>query len=438
MLSGNGPLSSINGAARRDGDETVLAFTEHITGWPPQKEQVMTALQERRCWWRFMALVGTCLAVLLIVVMIEWRKSDSAARDPATGKVRPHTFQYFVLCFLGGAFAGLSHVVVTPMDVVKCRMQVGEYASMQDGFRRIFCDAKGSCVRALPLLFRGWVPTLNAYCIQGALKFSLYELFKYILVGAWLSPEASGLQQLATYLVASSVAEVFADIGLAPFEAVKIKVQTTNVFPTDMRSVLPRIWAAEGLNGFFKGLVPLWCRQVPYTMMKFASFENIVRALNGVFLSGTAKPSAVAELLITMVAGVLAGILCALISHPADTLVSKLNQRGAGKRSSSSVEGTAMTAVAAGMADDAAVSADPDAERLTQLVSGAELTLSQSVTDLIRELGWAGLWRGLLPRMAMVGSLTSLQWLMYDAFKVAAGLPTTGAASGGGGAKPSK
>ena len=31
--------------------------------------------------------------------------------------------------------------------------------------------------------------------------------------------------------------------------------------------------------GFYKGLVPLWARQIPYTMMKFACFERTVEAL---------------------------------------------------------------------------------------------------------------------------------------------------------------
>ena len=34
----------------------------------------------------------------------------------------------------------------------------------------------------------------------------------------------------------------------------------------------------EGMRGFYKGLTPLWMRQVPYTMVKFAAFENTVKA----------------------------------------------------------------------------------------------------------------------------------------------------------------
>jgi solute carrier family 25 (mitochondrial phosphate transporter), member 3 len=37
-----------------------------------------------------------------------------------------------------------------------------------------------------------------------------------------------------------------------------------------------QIRAAEGANGFYKGLTPLWCRQVPYTVVKFVAFEKIV------------------------------------------------------------------------------------------------------------------------------------------------------------------
>lgn len=33
---------------------------------------------------------------------------------------------------------------------------------------------------------------------------------------------------------------------------------------------------SEGINGFYKGLTPLWLRQVPYTMVKFSMFERTV------------------------------------------------------------------------------------------------------------------------------------------------------------------
>lgn len=38
--------------------------------------------------------------------------------------------------------------------------------------------------------------------------------------------------------------------------------------------------------------------------------------------------------------------------------------------------------------------------------------------DAARKLGMAGLWKGLMPRIVMIGTLTALQWFIYDAFKV--------------------
>ena len=36
--------------------------------------------------------------------------------------------------------------------------------------------------------------------------------------------------------------------------------------------------AEEGTGTFFKGLKPLWMRQIPYTIVKFVAFERIVGA----------------------------------------------------------------------------------------------------------------------------------------------------------------
>ena len=73
--------------------------------------------------------------------------------------------------------------------------------------------------------------------------------------------------------------------------------------------------------------MPLWGRQIPYTMMKFACFERTVEAL---YKNVVPKPRADCtkgeQLVVTFVAGYIAGVFCAIVSHPADTIVSKLNQ----------------------------------------------------------------------------------------------------------------
>jgi len=88
--------------------------------------------------------------------------------------------------------------------------------------------------------------------------------------------------------------------------------------------------------------------------------------------------------MVTFMSGYIAGVFCAVVSHPADTMVSILNKRAGG--------GSAVS----------------------------------QVKEIYGEIGFGGLWKGLGTRIFMVGTLTCLQWVIYDFFKVACGLATTG------------
>lgn len=115
----------------------------------------------------------------------------------------------------------------------------------------------------------------------------------------------------------------------------------------------------------YKGLYPLWGRQIPYTMMKFASFETIVEAIYGYLPGKKSDYSKGAQTGVSFAGGYLAGILCAIVSHPADVMVSKLNaERKAG-------EG-----------------------------------FNQAMGRIYNKIGFGGLWNGLAVRIVMIGTLT--------------------------------
>ena len=67
---------------------------------------------------------------------------------------------------------------------------------------------------------------------------------------------------------------------------------------------------------------------IPDTMMKFTSFEATVDALYAyVVPTPKAQCSKGYQLGISFAAGYIAGVLCAIVSHPADNLVSYLNNK---------------------------------------------------------------------------------------------------------------
>lgn len=295
-------------------------------------------------------------------------------------KIELYSPEFYAACTVGGILScGLTHTAVTPLDVVKCNMQIDpvKYKSIPTGFS--LTVKEGGAVG----LVRGWGPTLIGYSVQGAGKFGLYEYFKKYYADL-AGEEAAKKYKTLIFLAGSASAEFFADIGLCPFEAVKVKVQTQPGWAKGLSDGLPKLYAAEGLGGLYKGLQPLWGRQIPYTMMKFACFENTVEALyKYVVPKPKSECSKNEQLGVSFVAGYIAGVFCAVVSQPADNLVSKLN-------------------------------AQP----------------GSTMGSIVSEMGVVALFtRGLPLRIAMVGTLTGLQWGIYDAFKVYVGLPTTGSAA---------
>ena len=257
------------------------------------------------------------------------------------------------------------------------------YKGVFDGWRTI---AKQEGFRGI---FTGVGPTAIGYSLQGVGKYGFYEVFKYKYANM-VGEENAAKYKTFLFLGASASAEFIADIFLCPMEALKVRMQTSiPPFAKTTGEGFKKIMATEGVAGFYKGLVPLWCRQVPYTMVKFATFEKTVELLYSSFLS---KPkheyNQAQQLGVSFAGGYIAGIFCAIVSHPADVLVSKLNN-------------------------------------LPEVAAGEAKT---SASDVIKQLGFRGLWTGLGPRIVMIGTLTGLQWLCYDTFKVYVGLPTSGGA----------
>merc|ERR1719392_350748 len=172
----------------------------------------------------------------------------------------------------------------------------------------------------------GIVMSCIGYSMQGLCKFGFYEVFK-ILYGNFIGEERSYLYRTSLYLAASASAEFFADIALAPMEAVKVRMQTQPGFANTLREGAPKLMQLEGISGFYKGLPPLWMRQIPYTMMKFACFE---RTVEGLYKYVVPKPrdqcSKSEQLMVTFAAGYIAGVFCAIVSHPADSVVSVINK----------------------------------------------------------------------------------------------------------------
>ena len=201
---------------------------------------------------------------------------------------------------------------------MKCRRQVDAklYSSNIQAWRSIYAK------EGIRGVFFGWSPTFVGYSFQGAGKYGFYEVFKHVY-GDQMFPSAN---KTLVYLAASASAEFLADLALCPFEAIKVRMQTTlPPFANSLREGWGKVTAKEGVSGLYKGLYPLWGRQIPYTMVKFATFESTVNQIYQYLGKPKETYNSLQQTGVSFLGGYIAGIGCAVISHPADVMVSKLN-----------------------------------------------------------------------------------------------------------------
>ncbi|KAG0742582.1 hypothetical protein G6F57_008175 [Rhizopus arrhizus] len=226
-------------------------------------------------------------------------------------------------------------------------------------------------------LLTGFGPTAAGYFLQGAFKFGGYEFWKKTFIDM-IGVEKASENRTAIYLGSSAIAEFFADVALCPLEATRIRLVSQPTFASGLLSGFSKILKEEGaIKGFYSGFGPILLKQVPYTMAKFVVYE---RATEMILKSiGTPKDQLAPSTMTTvnLGAGIIAGTVAAIVSQPADTLLSKINkQKGA--------EGESLTSRLIGMA---------------------------------KQLGPKGLFLGLGPRIVMVATLTAGQFAIYGDIK---------------------
>ncbi|KAJ5188021.1 Mitochondrial carrier protein [Penicillium cf. griseofulvum] len=278
---------------------------------------------------------------------------------------------YSRFAFAGAMCCAITHGAATPLDVVKTRIQLDPVTynrGMLGGFRQVIQNEGAGA------LLTGFGPTAAGYFLQGAFKFGGYEFFKQQSINA-LGYETAKNNRTAVYLASAGAAEFIADIALCPLEATRIRLVSQPTFASGLLPAMTRILKEEGIGAFYSGFGPILFKQVPYTMAKFVVFEKvsetILASVNKETLSDSGKTG------INLGSGLIAGLAAAIISQPADTMLSKIN-----KTQGAPGEGT-----------------------VTRLIK------------IGKELGIRGSYGGIGARLFMVGSITAGQFAIYGDIK---------------------
>ncbi|KAL6897637.1 mitochondrial carrier domain-containing protein [Trichoderma evansii] len=293
--------------------------------------------------------------------------------EPAQGPQGINLYSRFALA--GALGCSVTHGAFTPVDVVKTRIQLEPTVynrGMIGGFQQVIKNEGAGA------LLTGFGPTFAGYFIQGAFKFGGYEFFKQQSID-FLGIETARKNRAAVYSISAASAEFFASIALSPLEATRIRLVSTPGFATGLVSGFSKILTQEGVGAFYSGFVPILFKQVPYTVTKFVAFEKVSEAIFSQFDKSTMSNGA--QTGVNLGSGLIAGFAAAIVSQPADTMLSKVNKTK-------------------GLPGEGIVS------RLVKIAG---------------ELGLRGSFAGLPTRLFMVGGLTAGQFAIYGDIKKALG-----------------
>ena len=143
----------------------------------------------------------------------------------------------------------------------------------------------------------------------------------------------------------------------------------------------------------------LLAKQLPYTVTQLTVFSKLNDVIYDQLPKYTSKKSksdlsTSQQLGISLSCGIVAGVASAITSHPADTILSRINM---------------------------------EAKKQLHAGGGVKNNVSnwQATQQIVGELGFKGLWKGLGTRCFMVGLLSAGMFLIYDSVKVMCGLPTS-------------
>ena len=274
--------------------------------------------------------------------------------------------------FAAGALcATITHGAMTPVDVVKTRLQLepkGSKLNMVSMARSIVAS------EGVSGLMTGFGPTAVGYLIQGGSKFCGFEFFKQKFATMAGSQTVAQNNRTLIYMGAASSAELIASTLLTPLEAARIRLVSSRSYANGLVGAVTRMAKEGGIREFYAGYFVILLKQIPFTMAQFTINEYMHELFRKRF--NQEKLGKVAEVGVSLSCGLVAGIGAAIASHPADTLLSKINKGEGGK--------------------------------------GGQIS---KIVNVAQSTGFAGLWAGLGARMVMQALLICAQMGIYDAIK---------------------
>lgn len=185
-----------------------------------------------------------------------------------TYKLLSNDFSDFQKIIISGGVAGsFASFVLTPVELVKCKLQVANLKNSANNntvFSTISKTLKSNGVKGL---WKGQSSTFLRESLGGCVWFSTYEISKKYLKTK--SNESKPWHSLAS----GALAGIMFNFSIFPVDTVKSLVQIDN--KTTVSSAIKGILSQKGIHGFYNGLGITLIRAAPANAVIFYTFDVV-------------------------------------------------------------------------------------------------------------------------------------------------------------------
>jgi len=216
--------------------------------------------------------------------------SNTSAAEPA----QPSLLASYLAGGIGGLIVECAYF---PLDTLKTRVQTRHVAEVQKNV--IKTSTKG------PHLFSGIQSTA-----MSAFPVGFAYIFGYNKGRQYLRRLFPNLSENAENILGGAAAELSCNLIRGPFEIVKQQMQVG--LGRSLHETITGIYKAQGIRGFYTGVLPLLFRDVPYSMTFMPVYEQVKKRGHPTDWKWTLLSSATAAL------------VASFITQPMDVLKTRL------------------------------------------------------------------------------------------------------------------
>lgn len=267
---------------------------------------------------------------------------------------------------VSGALAGIFvSLCLHPIDTIKTIIQ-----SCQPGQKSIFYIGQSVLSqRGLPGLYRGITSNITTSAPISAIYTFTYESVKEFLL-----PSLAKEYLSVAHCTAGACASIATSFVFTPSERIKQQMQINSNYQNCWNAV-QRIIEKGGLHSLYAGWGAVLCRNIPHSIIKFYTYESLKQ-----MLMSSPPSNKQPNTLQTLLCGGLAGSTAALFSTPFDVVKTRLQTQMPGST-----------------------------RKYHSILSALQ--------DIREHEGFRGLYRGLIPRLAMYMTQGALFFASYEFLK---------------------